>query len=64
MDLARFNADDIHELRVQMFERWRNMSPEEAEREYQQKAENTRRAIEEIRRAKERDYALVYIRER
>jgi hypothetical protein len=53
MDLARFNADDIHELRTQMFERWRNMPPEEAEREYQRKAENTRRAIEEIRRSKE-----------
>ncbi|MDR1134031.1 MAG: hypothetical protein LBL05_07685 [Synergistaceae bacterium] len=51
MDLARFNADDIHELRTQMFERWRNMPEEEAEREYQSKAENTRRAIEEIRRA-------------
>jgi hypothetical protein len=52
MDLARFNADDIHELRTQMFERWRNMPSDEAEREYQQKAENTRRAIEEIRAAK------------
>jgi hypothetical protein len=54
MDLARFNADDIHELRTQMFERWRNMPPEEAEREYQSKAEATRRAIEEIRRANSR----------
>ena len=52
MDLARFNADDIHELRAQIFERWRNMPPEEAELDYQRKAENTRRAIEEIRRAK------------
>ena len=52
MDLSRFNTDDIHELRTQMFERWRGMTPEEAELDYQRKAENTRRAIEEIRRAK------------
>jgi hypothetical protein len=52
MDLSRFNADDIHELRVQTAERYRNMSEEDAERDFQHKAESTRRAIEEIRRAK------------
>ncbi|MDR1515425.1 MAG: hypothetical protein LBS45_07005 [Synergistaceae bacterium] len=51
MDLSRFNADDIHELRIQTAERYRNMTEEDAERDFQQKAENTRRAIEEIRRA-------------
>jgi glutaredoxin 2 len=50
MDLSRFNADDIHELRVQMAEEWRNMSKEDAERDFKEHAENTRRAIEEIRR--------------
>ena len=52
MDLARFNADDIHELRVQMFERWRSMPPEEAEKDFQMQATEARRAIEEIRHAK------------
>jgi hypothetical protein len=53
MDLLRFNADDIHELRVQMAENYRGMSKEEAEREFQKEAEEARRAIEEIRRSKE-----------
>jgi hypothetical protein len=52
MDLLRFNADDIHELRVQTAEKYRNMPEEEAERDFQRKAENTRRAIEEIRAAR------------
>ena len=52
MDLARFNADDIHELRAQMFERWRNMPLEEAERDFQKQAAEAREAIKEIRRAK------------
>jgi hypothetical protein len=52
MDLSRFNADDIHELRIQTAERYRNMTEEDAERDFQRKVENTRRAIEEIRRAK------------
>jgi hypothetical protein len=51
MDLLRFNTDDIHDLRAQMAEKYRNMPEEEAERDFQRKAENTRRAIEEIRRA-------------
>jgi hypothetical protein len=52
MDLHRYNVDDIHEWRVQMAEKYRNMPEEEAERDFQRKAENTRRAIEEIRRDK------------
>jgi hypothetical protein len=51
MDLLRFNADDIHELRVQMAEKYRGMSEAEAEREFQEEADAARRAIEEIRRA-------------
>jgi hypothetical protein len=50
MDLLRFNADDIHELRVQMAEEYRNMPEGEADREFQEEAEEARRAIEEIRR--------------
>ena len=54
MDLLRFNADDIHELRAEMFERWRNMPPEEAEKDFQIQAAEARKAIEKIRRAKAR----------
>jgi hypothetical protein len=49
MDLLRFNAEDIHELRVQMAERYRSMPKDEAELEFQKEAEEARRAIEEIR---------------
>jgi hypothetical protein len=52
MDLSRFNADDIHELRMQMAENYRGMSEDEAEREFQKEAEEARRAIEEIRAAR------------
>jgi hypothetical protein len=51
MDLLRFNADDIHELRVQMAEKFRSMPEAEAERKFQEEADEARRAIEEIRRA-------------
>lgn len=49
---AIFDADDIHEMRVQLAGKYRNMSPEEAERDFQMRIEDTRRAIEEIRRQK------------
>ncbi|GHV53386.1 hypothetical protein FACS1894216_11280 [Synergistales bacterium] len=49
MDLLRYNADDIHEMRVLTAERYAKMTPEEAERDFQRRAENSRRAIEEIR---------------
>ena len=52
MDLARFNEDDIHELRIELAKRRSSMSEEEAERDFQASAERTRRAIEGIRRQK------------
>jgi hypothetical protein len=52
MNLSRFNADDIHELRLHMAERYSQMLPEEAEADFQRRAEGSRRAIEEIRRAR------------
>jgi hypothetical protein len=52
MDLSRFNADDIHELRVQMAEQYSKMTPEEARRAINEEAENTRRAIEKLRAAR------------
>jgi hypothetical protein len=54
MDLARYNAEDIHEMRVITAEKYRGMSEEDAERDFQKRADNTRRAIEEIRRSKEK----------
>jgi hypothetical protein len=47
-----FDCEDIHRARLEMAERYSKMSPEEAERDFKQRAENGRRAIEEIRRAK------------
>lgn len=52
MAKAVFDADDIHELRVQLAEKYRHMSPEEAEQDFQRRVENTRRAVEEARRRK------------
>jgi hypothetical protein len=49
MNLARFDVDDIHELRVQMAEKYRNMPKEEAEADFRRQVESARRAIEEIR---------------
>jgi hypothetical protein len=47
-----FDCDAIHKLRLEMAEQHSRMSPEEAEADFQRRAENTRRAIEEIRRTK------------
>jgi hypothetical protein len=47
-----FDCDDIHKLRLEMAERYSRMSPDEAEADFRQGAENTRRAIEEIRRTR------------
>jgi hypothetical protein len=52
MDLARFNVDDIHELRVRMAEKYRSLPKEEAEADFQRQVESARHAIEEIRRIK------------
>jgi hypothetical protein len=46
------DCEDIHRIRIEMAERYSKMSEEEAERDFQQRAENGRHAIEEIRRAK------------
>ena len=47
-----FDCDDIHQVRVEMAERYSKMSKEEAESDFRERAENARRAIEEIRRVK------------
>jgi hypothetical protein len=46
-----FDCDDIHRIRVENAERRANMTKEGARRDLKEGAENTRRAIEEIRRA-------------
>jgi hypothetical protein len=45
-----FNTDDIHRLRVETAERYSKMSKEEARNDMRRRAENTRRAIEHVRR--------------
>jgi hypothetical protein len=47
-----FDCDDIHNLRVEDAKRRSRMTKEEARRDLEEGAENTRRAIEEIRRTK------------
>ena len=47
-----YNCEDIHRIRVEMAEKYSNMPKEEAERDFKQHVENTRRDIEEIRRIK------------
>jgi len=45
MDLLRFNADDIHELRLELAERRKTMSKEEAELDFKIHVEKMRHAI-------------------
>lgn len=47
-----FTVDDIHELRIQLADHYNSIPKEEAEKEFKKHAENTRKAIEEIRKAK------------
>ena len=49
-----FDADDIHRMRLEVAEQYSRMSPEDARRDRRERAENTRQAIEEIRRRKNR----------
>jgi hypothetical protein len=44
-----FDCDEIHKVRLEMAEQYSKMTPEEARRAINKEAENTRRAIEEIR---------------
>ena len=52
MGKAVFDADDIHEMRVEVAKLYSTMTKEEARRDRKAHAENTRRAIEELRRQK------------
>ena len=47
-----FDCDEIHQVRIEMAERYSMMSKDEAERDFRKRAESGRRAIEEIRKAK------------
>ncbi|MDR1581345.1 MAG: hypothetical protein LBS35_13395 [Synergistaceae bacterium] len=47
-----FDADDIHKMRLEVAEQYAKMTKEEAIKDMREHAENTRRAIEEIRRTK------------
>jgi hypothetical protein len=52
MGKTAFDADDIHKMRIEVAEQYAKMTKEEAIKDMREHAENTRRAIEEIRRAK------------
>ena len=45
-----FDADDIHKMRLEVAEQYAKMTKEDARQDMHEHAENTRRAIEEIRR--------------
>ena len=47
-----FTVDDIHNLRVKMWDEYGRMSKEEARRDLRMHADSTRKAVEEIRKAK------------
>jgi len=53
MQKTIFDTDDIHQLRVETAERYAGMTPEEARQDRRQNAEETLRAIKEIRAANE-----------
>jgi len=47
MERNSFNADDIHALRLELDERRKRMSEEEAKRDFRARVERGRRAIRE-----------------
>jgi hypothetical protein len=48
----QFSVDDIHRLRLETAEQHSKMTKDEARRDIKTRAENTKHAIEEIRRLK------------
>lgn len=52
MDKMIFSADDIHKLRVDLAERRGSMTPEEAQRDFDERVTSGKRRIEEMRKAK------------
>ena len=49
MDKMIFSADDIHNLRVELNVRRENMTPEEAQRDFDERVTSGKRRIEEMR---------------
>ena len=47
-----FGADDIHDLRIELADRRKNLPKDEAEREFKSRVERGRQAIEEARKNK------------
>jgi len=52
MEKTVFNADDIHVLRIDLAGRRSKMTSEEAQRDFEERVNRGRRAIEAIRAAK------------
>ena len=49
---SAFTIDDIHKIREWDYERLKDATPEELRADTEERADRTRRAIEEMRRAK------------
>jgi len=47
-----FTVEDIHKIREWHYERLKDATPQERSADTEQRAENVRRAIEEVRRTK------------
>lgn len=54
MDLNRFNADDIHELRLLMAEERKGMTEDEIIADIKKSAAEFERMMEELRRGKQK----------
>jgi hypothetical protein len=47
-----YTVDDIHKMRVSVAEKYRNMSPDEAERDFRAHVENAKKTMESLRKEK------------
>ena len=45
-----YTVDDIHKMRVTVAEQYRNMKPDEAERDFKTHVENAKRTMEALRK--------------
>ena len=50
-----YTVEDIHEMRIAIAERYKQMTPDEAERDFQAHASNARKTIEMLRNNRKRN---------
>ena len=53
MDLNRYNADDIHEMRLVIEERYSKMTKEEAEADFRQRVKRAEELMDKLRKKRE-----------